>query len=41
VPEDVIEKMSKQLQPPTLEEGFDRVTVVNLSSISARATGRD
>lgn len=39
VPEDVIEKMARRLQPPTVEEGFDRVTVLN--STSARATGRD
>ncbi|HKD37378.1 MAG TPA: AAA family ATPase, partial [Pirellulales bacterium] len=39
VPEEVIEKMAKRLQPPSLEEGFDRVALVN--SISSRATGRD
>ena len=36
VAEEVMEKMAKRLQPPTVEEGFDRVTVLN--STSGRAT---
>jgi len=39
VPDEAIEKMARRLQPPTREEGFDRVRVV--SSTSTRATGPD
>ena len=39
VPEEAIEKMAQRLQPPSIGEGFRRVTRIN--STSARATGRD
>lgn len=39
VPEEAIVEMAKRLQRPTIEEGFDRVVVLN--STSARATDRD
>jgi predicted kinase len=44
VPEEVIARMAKRLQPPAIAEGFDRVIVVDstaFNSTSARATGPD
>jgi predicted kinase len=39
VPDDVIVNMANRLQPPSVEEGFDRVVVLN--STSARAIAPD